>query len=154
MHLRKSVFAIAAGVVVGSATILGTTLGSVATTNSRFTVNGSVGQAQPARAAHCIITNDSGATVSVVNIDELKGSDTVYWISYNGFASGSSETISIKGPNGDLLSETQKLAGYTGGASLPFGIPFWAGNQTSGTYHVTVKAVGGPSQGCSFTTNP
>ena len=134
----------------------GAVAGGAAAANSPAAVNGTQRAAAhtPLKAARCSIYDDSGSPVSVVNIDEETGSDQVYWIGYNGFSAGSSEKISIKGPSGDLFSETQVLAGYTGGGILPFGIPFWASNQTSGKYKVRVQAIGGPSVGCSFTTNP
>jgi hypothetical protein len=105
-------------------------------------------------APSCRFTNDSGTPVSSIAIDRLTGSDTVVWMSYtsNGVNS-TTVTFKLVGPFGsNQVSQSQKFNVASSPATniiTPFGITFWAGNTTAGTWRLTVKSNTGATAHCS-----
>ena len=112
----------------------------------------------PLAAPTCAFTNDSGTTVSSIAIDRLTGSDTVYWMVYtsNGVSS-TSVTFKLVGPAGsNQVSQSQKFnvaSSPITNITTPFGITFWAGNTTAGTWSLTVKSNTGATAHCTVSAS-
>lgn len=120
-----------------------------------FAFNGAAPASTSQRAGpSCDFVNDSGTPVSSIAIDRLTGSDTVYWMRYfsNGVHS-TTVTFKLAGPLGsNEVSQSQKFnvaSDPTSDISTPFGITFWAGNTTAGTWKLTVKSSTGATAHCA-----
>lgn len=136
------------GVAAGTAAGLGLT--GVSAASSPHIGNGIRGAA-PDSGSHCQIQDDSGTKVTTLPVDTQTGTDAVYWLHFES-TTGDTATVIFRGPAGGDWSQVQKVTGAIGDYYLPFGIPYWGSNLTTGTWHVKVVGAAATNITCSFTT--
>jgi hypothetical protein len=112
------------------------------------------GAAAPASKATCAILNDSRTPVTTVTIDTGTGSDQVYWLEYesNDAATSVTFTVTSSSSSNPLASITQKFRSG-GGIQTPFGIPYWGGDLTTGSYKLVGSDNAGGRATCRFTAS-
>jgi hypothetical protein len=102
--------------------------------------------------ATCEFTNDSGTPVSTISIDSMEGADTVYWMEYMpGVDESGTITFTLTGPSGSPFAKEVQTFDSSGLTVAPFGVPYWGGSLTSGTYKLSVKGKGNATANCSVT---
>lgn len=144
---------LAAAAVAASGIILVATGVASASNHTHAGFNGMPGSGTTqAKSTPCSFANDSGATVTSISIDTLTGSDTVYWERYASHGVTSTKVIfTLTGPAASPLhKQSQEFvlgSGSTTSIETPFGIPFWGGSLTSGTYHLKITTFNGTVRG-------
>ncbi|MGP8160714.1 MAG: hypothetical protein ACLQGJ_05760 [Candidatus Dormibacteria bacterium] len=136
---------LAAGVVAASLSVAA---------SSGAALNGFSGNAPASSKATCAILNDVGTKVTSVAIDQLLGSDQVYWLQYEPKAGATSVTFTVtpSSSSDPLRSITQKFT-TVGGVNTPFGIPYWGGDLTTGSYKLVGTDNAGGKATCKFTAS-
>ncbi|HAW11900.1 MAG TPA: hypothetical protein DCX12_12800 [Chloroflexi bacterium] len=124
--------------------------------NSGGSLNGFTGDvAVPASTATCAILNDSGTAVTTVTIDTQHGSDQVFWLRYEPASSAATKvtfTVTSASSSDPLATVTQKFRSG-GGIDTPFGIPYWGGNLTTGSYKLVASDNAGGHATCTFSAS-
>jgi hypothetical protein len=147
MHLSRKAAIVSAAVGVALA---GGVTGALAATSHAGT-NGIPGVRGAPTAVSCAIRNDTGQAVSSISIDRLQGADHVYWLNYSPASGATVLTFKVTPANSTdpLTLQTQKFR-TSGPVITPFGIPYWAGNATTGFYHLHASDNAGGSANCTF----
>ena len=130
-------------------------------TGSVFGVNGRSGHAAgvigaPGRPIGCEIQDPNGQPTDSVAVANQPYKS--YWLAYLNDGSVASTKVTftvtpVDHPNDPLRSQKQVFdTSASPGTSIltPFGIPFWKGHKTSGTYRLTVSDDRGKSATCTF----
>lgn len=147
MHLSRKAAILSAAVGVALA---GGATGAFAAT-SHLGVNGSAQAPGAPTIASCSIRNDSGVPVSSISIDTLNGSDQVYWLQYSSASGATVITFKVTpASSSDPLAQITQKFKSGGSVETPFGIPFWGGSLTTGTYHLHASDNAGGHATCSF----
>jgi hypothetical protein len=156
MHLSRKTGVLSAAVGLTLATgVVGASLAMAA--SSHAGTNGFPGvSSAPTTAGSCGIYNDSGSTVTSITIDTVSGSDQVFWLHYSP-PSGSSATqvtfkVTSKSSSNPLASLTEKFR-RGGTIETPFGIPYWSGALTTGSYKLSASDNDGGHATCTFTAS-
>jgi hypothetical protein len=142
--------------VLGSGAILAANAVG-ASVDAHISANGLPGRAATANgagAATCDFTNDSGTPVTTINVDNMEGGDTVYWMQYTPSVDETGTiTFTLTGPSGSPFAKEVQTFRSAGLTATPFGVPYWGDNLTSGTYKLSVKGKGNATAKCSVTVS-
>jgi hypothetical protein len=150
MHLSRKAAIVSAAVGVALA---GGVTGALAATSHAGT-NGIPSVRGASTAASCHIRNDSNQNVTSISIDTLTGTDHVYWLYYAPAVGASVLTFKVTPASSSdpLTLQTQKFR-TSGPVITPFGIPYWSGSATTGSYHLHASDNAGGSANCTFSAS-